>query len=367
MFELDAGSYDKVRPIFAAMSHDLAVQAILDGAIAGRVYVDNRERPQVAITWTKYRIYLAGATDRDKFNRALPALLDQEMIPAARAEGGDQFALHVAPREWMGRVEEVLADKQPMLDWREYYAFRAPRPARQVVVPEGFALRATDAEVLADERLRNRDDLRHEMCSERHSVKEFLQNSFGFCLVHDDLLVSWCLSEYNTGARCEVGVETHEQYRRRGLGTVTASALVQEALRRGMTEVGWHCWASNVPSSALARATGFEKVVEYPVFFGWFDPFENLMSHAWMAMERWKRYEEAPGWVEKAFQLQEPGPRALYFYACALALAGRPGEALSRLREAVDKGFDDRERLATDPRLESLHDRPEWKELVGQE
>ena len=53
------------------------------------------------------------------------------------------------------------------------------------------------------------------MCSERASVDEFLGRSVGVYIVRrdptaGDELVSWCLSEYNHGGRCEIGIETAE-------------------------------------------------------------------------------------------------------------------------------------------------------------
>jgi RimJ/RimL family protein N-acetyltransferase len=107
--------------------------------------------------------------------------------------------------------------------------------------------------------------LREELCSERETVEEFLEKSFGFAILQEAALAAWCLSEYNTGGRCEVGVATVEKYQRRGLGTVVTLALVEHALAHGYHTVGWHCWKRNVPSSALALRAGFHLVLEYPV------------------------------------------------------------------------------------------------------
>ena len=78
------------------------------------------------------------------------------------------------------------------------------------------------------------EQLREEMCSERPSVEDFLARSFGVCLVDEeqDALAGWCLSEYNCGDRCEVGIEVDEAYQRHGLGTLLARALCQEAFTR---------------------------------------------------------------------------------------------------------------------------------------
>jgi RimJ/RimL family protein N-acetyltransferase len=109
------------------------------------------------------------------------------------------------------------------------------------------------------------------MCSERPAVADFLEKSFGVVAIHGDELAGWCTSEYNSGNRCEVGIGTLEPYQRRGLATVMGSALVEHALWRGITHIGWHCWASNTLSIATALKIGFQKVGEYSTYIAWFD------------------------------------------------------------------------------------------------
>ena len=63
--------------------------------------------------------------------------------------------------------------------------------------------------------------------SERPSVADFLARSFGYCLVHENQIIGWCMSEYNNGNRCELGIETAAPFRRRGLAAESATAKQQ--------------------------------------------------------------------------------------------------------------------------------------------
>lgn len=54
---------------------------------------------------------------------------------------------------------------------------------------------------------------------------------------------------------------------------------------------------------------------------------------------------------------------ARYNLACSLAVAGRADDALSCLRMAVGLGYADLDYMRTDPDLESLRDRPEFRAL----
>ena len=266
MHELNPCAFELARPAFQTLNNHLAVDAVLAGRAAGRVFADIADGPHTALAWINHRLYLAGSPGNDAFNATLARLFDEVIYPHGIASGQSQFLLTFAPDGWGSRILHILRDKNPIPGLRQYYACATPRPDGHAALPGGFSLRAVDSDLLSNNRLTNLDELKSEMCSERPSVEDFLARSFGVCLLHEDELAGWCLSEYNNADSCEVGIETVSSYRRRGLATVMASALVEEASSRGITYIGWHCWASNVASGATAVKAGFEKVEDYPVF-----------------------------------------------------------------------------------------------------
>ena len=269
MHQLPESAADRVRPLFEAMHYNLAVQAILEGSVPAVVYVDNIYHPRVALTWRGGRVFLAGSPGDSAFNERLPHFL-AELAPAS-----DFFVLYYEPAgAWEKTLDSLLADIDPIRAGREYYGLQLPanrQGAAQPALPEGFSLRYVNEQLLADDTLGNRDDLIEELCSERESVPDFLEKSFGYCLLHGNDVAGWCLSEYNTADRCELGIATFEPHRRKGLATAIGSALLDQAASRGITQVGWHCYASNLASAATARKLGFAKCADYPVRFTYFD------------------------------------------------------------------------------------------------
>jgi RimJ/RimL family protein N-acetyltransferase len=103
-----------------------------------------------------------------------------------------------------------------------------------------------------------------EMKSERRDEFDFLDKSFGYCTIYDNEITSWCMSEYNTDQRFEIGIETHQDHRRKGLALQIARACINFGAEKGYTKVGWHCWKTNLPSNKLASSLGFKYVLEYP-------------------------------------------------------------------------------------------------------
>ncbi len=126
--------------------------------------------------------------------------------------------------------------------------------------------------MVADTTLMNRDLLVEEIQSESPSLEHFFRQQFGFCAQDGHQLVAWCLAEYHAQGRYELGIETIEAYRRQGIATRLADAVVRHAYAQGATEIGWHCWAANTPSVATALKVGFEKVLDYPVWYGHYRP-----------------------------------------------------------------------------------------------
>ena len=262
LHELEPDAFASARPAFRQMDYNLAVNSIIEGTTRSRIFVDDPGNPRAAITWNNARVFLSGHPDDGAFNSSLRALFEETIFPQILSTGCDVAVLYFAPDAWEERMESLLGGREARKFLRHFYTIAELK--QSFSTPEGFEIRPLDRELLDQAHLKNIDGLIEEMCSERSSVDAFLAHSFGFCALCKDELVGWCLSEYNSADRCEVGIETLEKFQRRGIGTAVAAALIEEAAGRQMT-VGWHSYADNAPSVALAEKLCFKKVTEYSV------------------------------------------------------------------------------------------------------
>ncbi len=364
LYLLPPVDHGKVRPLFAALDHHQAVHAILDGTAQGTVYADDLDYPSAALALTGKRFYVAGDPERDAFLEGLRMLFAEVIYPRAQEAGAVMFVLYYAPG-WEHAVERILVGKHPIQDRREYWELRGRPRDWRALLPAGVKLRTVDRDLLVDGHLGRRDALEEELCSERESVEDFLQHSLGVCLLDGDEIVSWCLSEYDSSGRCEVGIETAEPHRRRGLGTAAASALMERALTQGRRRIGWHCWASNAASSATAHAAGLEKVEEYPVCFAWFDEVDNLAVNGNIRLR-----DGDPGaaieWYRRAFFHGEAKGWAHWNAAAAYTRLGEAEKAIGALREALARGCGGREELEGDADFAPLHGTPGWQALLAE-
>jgi RimJ/RimL family protein N-acetyltransferase len=268
--ELERGDYDRARSVFLELDFHLAISAVLGGSVPGKVFVDDASSPRSALVWTNGRLHLAGSAENEGFNLAVGRLFAETIFPQAKAAGRSALGLFYDWEGWEPAItNRILKDQHPERMQREYYTFQQLRHDWRAMLPTGYRVQFVDAQLLANRQLQNLERLEAELCSERESVAAFLSNSFGVCLVQEDAIAAWCLSEYNQDGRCEIGIETVEAYQRRGFATLTASALVEQANVRGIRQIGWDCYAGNIASGAAARAIGFQKERDYPAYIAW--------------------------------------------------------------------------------------------------
>ena len=265
IYELEPDEFRKISKLFEPINYNLAVESIIEGFSKAKIFVDDKASPKSAITWFKDRAGIAGDADNDSFNKALRLLFAKTYYKELTAQGAKGFRLHYTS-DWQSKINLVLGDLPRIEGIRHYYHLDVTKKMWEPTVLDGFELHPVNAELLASTRLRNLDDVIEEMQSERLSVEDFLQKSFGYCVINVKEIVGWCMSEYDLGHRCELGITNVEGYRRRGIATTAGTAVIKHALVQGITDIGWHCWADNKPSIATARRLGFTKRCAYPVY-----------------------------------------------------------------------------------------------------
>lgn len=265
MDDLQRDNRRNAEEIFTPLKNHAAIGSILCGLTDSQVFVDHREHPQCALTWTKSRIYLSGELSSEEVHRVAETIGDKIKRDGIR-RGARHFILYYDAEMHLPGLFQQLNRVKVYPDTRNYYQLDARTLEWSEASLDRFRLEVIDRSFL-DSGYKNLEKVREEMCSERDSVEEFLEKSVGVCGVTGDEVASWCMSEYNHGDRYEIGIATAEKHRRQGLATATADALIKLCLGRGFNHVGWHCWRRNTPSNMTAQRLGFKLVESYPVYF----------------------------------------------------------------------------------------------------
>jgi GNAT superfamily N-acetyltransferase len=271
IFEAEKGEFGKATQIFEGLDHNLQIVATIEGKFPGRIYVDDEVTPETVLLWdTSSKFFLAGRAENDDFNGDLARLISEEISAEARERGIRGFVLHYHPDAWESRLPGILEKGSAKRYLRRHYASDKNTVRGSLEAPSDLSITRVDEGLLSNDGLNNVEKVIKEIQSMWGSREKFLVEGFGFCALHEDAVACWCLSEFNHGYRCEVGIETAEGYRNRGIGTLTASAFLEHCNRKDLT-LGWHCWEDNLPSIALAERLDLKMERSYPVYEGRFE------------------------------------------------------------------------------------------------
>lgn len=128
----------------------------------------------------------------------------------------------------------------------------------RVTIPPTFQLVRIDGEILNDEKIINIQEIRRCIKPCWDSLEDYFEEGIGYALLTDNTVVSWCPTDYVVSNTCDVYVETFDEFKQQGFGTIVASACVKKCLNQNY-EVNWHCWHDNTGSIRLAEKIGFSK------------------------------------------------------------------------------------------------------------
>jgi RimJ/RimL family protein N-acetyltransferase len=221
LLQLPFSNYALAEPLFSElMPLHGSVRAVLGGTAEGEVLLDSEANPTLAILRGPEGVYLAGNPT-------------PEAAAAAREEL-DGWEYVIAEPRLAPRMASILPHAG-MLPHQRVRLTTSPANAEVPALPDGYAYAQRD-EPLAVE------------------------------IIHGGQAVAQCAPDLTVGSYAEIGIHTDPAHRRKGLATAAVRATLAAAAAAGITEVGWHCLASNRGSLAVARATGFVETHRYTAY-----------------------------------------------------------------------------------------------------
>jgi RimJ/RimL family protein N-acetyltransferase len=356
LHQLAPDAYSRVVPLCADLDWHLSAAAVLAGTCPGRVYADDPTSSRAAFIHSPEGEFLAGEPG-EAFARAVRALVAREP-----GEFGSMYVV-CADEGWLPHLATITGGLAPLAEERRYYEFTAPS-VEVPAAPDGLAVVPVNAALLARRELRNHAAVAGWGMDNWGGAEAFLARGVGMVVLHGETIASWCLMDCAVGPRCEIGIATDPDYRRRGLATLATAATVAACLARGFERIGWHCWTRNLGSRGVAERVGFAHTGTYTNHWCLSDPARHAAEHALHAARRGDR-ATALAWRDGL----AADPRATgwsHFHAAAVTAAlGDYDAALTHLREAVARGGADAEVMRGADLFIPLHDSPEWPGLLA--
>lgn len=376
--ELKKTDYQKAQPLFDKLQWNLITKAVIEGTSPGRIYADTVENPKSAFMYTVEGYYLAGNHNNNEFNRSLNKLIFERLFTGDTARKDEtDIAIGFHPDAWKEKMPTIFKGRIPLTTARRHYICTELNDNLwKDHIPQGFQIQQIDQKLLQTPQLEIPEHLTEWMKTNWGSISDFMKEGFGFCTLRGKQIVSWSIADCISGNTCEIGIHTHEHYRRQGLATLTVTAAVDYALSNGFTQVGWHCDEYNVGSIGVAEKAGFKLERKYIQYYACANEVHHLEETAQFYF-RAKRYREAIESYEKFFATPQeklpewfrevlPHELGVHYFRVALSKAaiGENRGSIEYLEKAVDNGWLYIDFLKSRKEFDSLHGTPAWNNIL---
>ena len=376
--ELRERDFEKVQSLFEELKYNLITRAVIEGTSPGRIYADSVAHPRTAFMCTVEGYYLAGHSNNDEFNAFLNRLIFERIFAGDTVRKDEtDVAIGFYPNSWEDKMPRIFQGRIPLTTARRHYVCSDLEVDNwKGHVPEGFQVRRIDEKLLGMSSSEIPDHVISWMKTNWGSVSSFVEKGFGFCTLHGKNIVSWSLTDCVSGNACEIGIHTCEDYRRKGLAALTATAAVDYALSKGFGYVGWHCDEYNLPSIKTAEKVGFKLERKYIQYYACSNEAHHLEETAQAhfragryreTVENYEKFfttpqEQLPVWLREAL----PGELGVHYFrvASAKAFIGENDGSLEYLEKAVDNGWLYKGFLESRKEFESMHRTLRWKYIL---
>lgn len=248
LIELDNKNRASVRRLFDNYPYlHGSVTAAVEGGM-GKIFADSKTNPCVALAVLDFS-FLAGDPGHKNSSLIFNHLRPGDIVIAPTPTWRHRVTAKYAGEFGLYHREAFRSDKFDVSRLKQFCHS----------LPDGFILKQVELEEVP----KFKADLHPALVYNFRSHEEFIKRGIGLGILHKGMFVSGVSSAAIGGGKLEVEIQTHRQFRRRGLARIAASALILHCLEHGIEP----CWdAANEASSALAKQLGFHSTGKYDAY-----------------------------------------------------------------------------------------------------
>src|SRR5690606_20272037 len=194
----------------------LEVKAVVEGINPGRIFVDNVASPKTGLVWLGNNdgFIFIGNEENEQFNEQIDHFIETVIKPEALKVGLHWFEAIGNHPNWNKTIEKIFQhrklgswnQKVYMLEKQDY------RDENEPSIKQEYSIKKID-KTLFTTPLENIDFLHAKIAEFWPTPDSFFQKGMGFCAVHNEKIVSVCLSGFVVGNVHCVDIETLENQR----------------------------------------------------------------------------------------------------------------------------------------------------------
>lgn len=251
IYEADRKVRRKLIPMFQKIDSTI-ILSYLQGHM-GNGWVDDLENPKVAQITVGIFVFYAGDPNMKEAEEMLHNLPEFPLVI-------------VESDEWKKRVEKVHQGK--VESFKRYRFEKDPRHLKETTLrefmtslPPEYEIRKIDEEIA---KAPSFQELSEDFVSQFDSIDDFINRGLGYAIIYNELVVSAATSFSIYDEGIEIEIATNQRYRRKGLATITAAAILLDCLENGK----YPSWdGANIESVKLAEKLGYILKESYETYF----------------------------------------------------------------------------------------------------
>ncbi|WP_336823528.1 GNAT family N-acetyltransferase [Sporosarcina sp. USHLN248] len=265
IIELDKAEYRKCRKILHEQGQ-LEALAVVENINPGRIFVDDGNNPASGLIWLGNNdgFIFFGSEQNESFTSEINGFIDNTIRPEAKKVQLKWFEAMGNHEKW-GPVIEAIFEHRKLGSWNQKVYTLHLEDYREQSVPItefGYEVLQIEEELFTDESIKNIDFLQSKIVEFWPSVEAFFRSGKGYCIIHQNEVVSVCFSGFVADNVHGIHIETVKAHQRKKLAQRIAHRFVKDCLENKIIPY-WDCMEMNKPSVAVAESLGFKNVFNY--------------------------------------------------------------------------------------------------------
>ncbi|WP_442600745.1 GNAT family N-acetyltransferase [Paenibacillus sp. KN14-4R] len=242
-------------------------KAIVAGINPGRIFVDNIDKPRSAVIWQGNLdgFIFVGDSKSASFNKEIKQYIEKVIIPQAKELGMRWFECISDHPSWYLTFEEEIFNGRNLETWNQFVYTLSPIEYESVRVPEidrEYTVQKITIDMLNANNINNLKLVETKIMEFWGSANDFFENGMGYCILHDNHIVSVCMTGFRYKNIHGIDIETIGSYQGKKLAQNAVHSFVENCFINGFIPY-WDCMEVNYPSNAVAKRIGFKKEFSY--------------------------------------------------------------------------------------------------------
>jgi hypothetical protein len=260
MIELEKNDFYIVQPLLQCKEGYLIPESVIEHNNPGWVFVDSQINPQAALIWPHgiEGFYLAGK-NITQYEKELNSFIDSYIRPKLLSIGITYIEICGIPPVTDMEIQNILGFRN--LDSWQQSKYSYMKKSIHSFTANAHLHNVKDI-FEKEHSFKNIDLLKKTILSYWDSIGTFLNKADGFCMVIDDIVISWAITAWIAGNNHEPRIDTIENYRQKGFAKSCSSAILKCYLEKGYIPY-WECEKDNTASAKTAEGLGFSKLFDY--------------------------------------------------------------------------------------------------------